>query len=447
MPSRNGSGAWVEAEDVQQLLRPLDGIDIDANIIATYFIEVPTSDPVKWAESFALEQTTGTWVRSHAETKEIREVSGGKVVGLFKVPGLENAYFMQIAFPTRNIPTNLGSLLSFVAGNVTLFRSESQGIGVKLWDLIFPKSWLKDFKGPKLGVEGIRDYLRVMDRPILNNMIKPCTGHTVDVHVELFKEAAYGGCDHIKDDELLTDPSFNPFFERLSRCMEIVDKKYQETGEKTLYTINVTDRADKVVEKAEKAVQAGANALMLDSTIGLPVLRALAEDPSIKVPILYHTEFFGNLTKDEKGGIYFPLAIKLARMCGADIILVIDYRGKFTGFDKMMCVQAANSCVAPLQHLKKALPLLGGGVHPGLVPALIQTYGRDIIIGAGGAVHGHPMGSRAGAKALRQAIDAVMRGVPLEKAAKEHEELRVALEVWGYPKTEEEAAKVYEFKK
>jgi len=445
--SASRPGIWTEAEDIQQLLRPVDGLDIDANIIATYYIEVPTADPVKWAESFALEQTTGTWARSHAETREIRELSGGKVVNLFKVPGLENAYFMQIAFPTRNIPTNMGSLLSFVAGNVTLFRSETQGIAVKLIDLIFPKSWIKDFKGPKFGIEGIRKYLNVMERPILNNMIKPCTGHSLDVHVELFKEAAYGGCDHIKDDELLTDPSYNPFFDRLSKCMEIVDKKYQETGEKTLYTINVTDRADKVMEKAEKAVQAGANAIMLDSTLCLGVLRALAEDPSIKVPILYHPEFLGNLTKDEKGGIYYPLYLKLARMCGADILLVPDYRGKFTGFDRMMCLQSLSACVAPLQHIKKAFLLPGGGVHPGMVPALIATYGRDFIIGAGGGVHGHPMGSRAGARAFRQAIDAVMKGILLEEAAKEHEELRVALETWGYPKTEEEFAKVYTFKR
>jgi 2,3-diketo-5-methylthiopentyl-1-phosphate enolase len=40
------------------------------------------------------------------------------------------------------------------------------------------------------------------------------------------------------------------------------------------------------------------------------------------------------------------------------------------------------------------------------VPKLISDLGVDIGIAAGGAVHAHPLGSRAGAKTLRQAIEA-----------------------------------------
>ncbi|MEM2294411.1 MAG: RuBisCO large subunit C-terminal-like domain-containing protein [Nitrososphaerota archaeon] len=442
--------AWVKAEDTFQLMRFFDGIDIDENIVATYFIEVPTADPVMWAESFALEQTTGTWARSHAETKEIREVSGGKLLSLFKIPGLANAYVMQIAFPTRNIPANMGALLAAVAGNVTLFRSESQEISVKLWDLTFPKTWLKEFKGPKFGVQGIRNYLNIPERPILNNMIKPCVGHDLSVHIELFKEAAYGGMDTIKDDELLTDVPYNAFFDRLSKCMEIVDRKYQEIGEKTLYCINATDRVDKVIEKAERAVQAGANCIMLNSSLCLEVLRAVAEDPSIKVPVLYHMCFTGTITKDEKGGIYYPLYVKLARMCGADIVLVPDYRGKFTGFDRQLCLQSVSALLTPLLHIKPSLALIGGGVHPGLIPVIVESYGRDVLIGAGGAVHAHPMGSRAGARALRQAVEAVMNGTPLRIAAEKHEELRVAIQKWGVAEREDETSlisRIYDFKR
>jgi 2,3-diketo-5-methylthiopentyl-1-phosphate enolase len=41
------------------------------------------------------------------------------------------------------------------------------------------------------------------------------------------------------------------------------------------------------------------------------------------------------------------------------------------------------------------------------------------------------MGATAGARALRQGIDAVMEGRPLRDAAREHQELRVALDLWG----------------
>ncbi len=37
----------------------------------------------------------------------------------------------------------------------------------------------------------------------------------------------------------------------------------------------------------------------------------------------------------------------------------------------------------------------------------------------------------AGAKALRQAVEAAMCGMTLEEAAKKHRELKSALELWG----------------
>ena len=79
----------------------------------------------------------------------------------------------------------------------------------------------------------------------------------------------------------------------------------------------------------------------------------------------------------------------------------------------------------------------GGGVHPGMLPILTEDLGTDWIMGAGGAIHGHPMGPTAGAIACRQAIDAMMANVPLQEAIKEHKELRDAIEAWGiFGKTE-----------
>jgi 2,3-diketo-5-methylthiopentyl-1-phosphate enolase len=49
----------------------------------------------------------------------------------------------------------------------------------------------------------------------------------------------------------------------------------------------------------------------------------------------------------------------------------------------------------------------------------------------GGAIHGHPMGAISGAKAMRQAIDATVEGIPLRQAAESHEELKVAIDSWG----------------
>jgi ribulose 1,5-bisphosphate carboxylase large subunit-like protein len=44
-------------------------------------------------------------------------------------------------------------------------------------------------------------------------------------------------------------------------------------------------------------------------------------------------------------------------------------------------------------------------MHPGLVNRVTELAGIDYLANAGGAVHGHPGGTIAGATAMRQAID------------------------------------------
>ena len=47
-------------------------------------------------------------------------------------------------------------------------------------------------------------------------------------------------------------------------------------------------------------------------------------------------------------------------------------------------------------------------------------------------MHGHPKGTRTGAMAMRQAIDASLKGIPAPKYAKTHKELAEALKIWKY---------------
>jgi 2,3-diketo-5-methylthiopentyl-1-phosphate enolase len=73
----------------------------------------------------------------------------------------------------------------------------------------------------------------------------------------------------------------------------------------------------------------------------------------------------------------------------------------------------------------------GGGTTQGHVEDIMKKFGNDVIIAAGGAIHGHPMGPAAGARAFRQAIDGVMAGMSLEEAGQRYQELGMALEAWG----------------
>ena len=86
---------------------------------------------------------------------------------------------------------------------------------------------------------------------------------------------------------------------------------------------------------------------------------------------------------------------------------------------------------APLYQIKPAVAQIGGGVHPGTAKAIIEDVGKDILLTAGGAVHGHPLGTKAGVMALNQAVEAVLAGRELREAAREYKELAAAIEAWG----------------
>jgi ribulose-bisphosphate carboxylase large chain len=65
---------------------------------------------------------------------------------------------------------------------------------------------------------------------------------------------------------------------------------------------------------------------------------------------------------------------------------------------------------------------------PATYAALRST---DLIVTAGGGIMAHPDGPAAGARALREAWDATVAGIPLEEHARAHPELGRALEAHG----------------
>src|SRR4030042_291580 len=372
-----------------------DGVDYDDYIIGTYLVLYPAALPVPIIAPFlAIEQSTGTWVAVPGETEEVRRQHIAKVIGVYEMPDYESTvppnlqtrqWFVQVAFPEVNIGEQIPMLLTTVVGNI------SMGGEIKLVDVRFPKKFAAGFQGPKFGVDGIRKILGVPKRPLLNNMIKPCTGYTCEVGAELFRKAAAGGCDIIKDDELIADASFNSVLERVKLYMQVEKQVFEETGEHTLYTANVTDKIPKVFENAKRAVELGCNALMINYlAVGFPVLQALADDPNINVPILGHMDVAGAFYMSPWHGMSSHLVLgKLARLAGADVVVlparyckapVIDYKFK----------NAAKNLSFPLYNLKPTLPMASGGITPSMVQQVMMALGNDIVIGSGGGIQATP---------------------------------------------------------
>ncbi|MFW9779790.1 MAG: RuBisCO large subunit C-terminal-like domain-containing protein [Candidatus Heimdallarchaeota archaeon] len=426
-----------------------EGIDPEEYIIGTYMVQLgPRMDPWYLGRAAAMEQSTGTWVPVPANTPELRAKYGAKVVGVYEVPSYEfeipkkverRNYIYQIAFPMINQTDQIGLMLTATIGNI------SMGGRLKLLDLRFPKKWIKLFKGPKFGIGGLRKLLKVPTRPLLNNMIKPCSGWTPEVGADLFYNAALGGCDVVKDDELIADMDYNRLADRVPLFMEKVDQVREETGEETLYTANITDKLTKLKENALVVQEAGGNALMVNYlVIGFPALRMLAEDPEIKLPILGHMDFAGAFYESPYSGVSsFLIMGKLARLAGADIVVYPAPYGK-APFLKEKYVGIARALRYRMHGLKPTLPMPSGGITPGMVLRVMKDLGFDVMIGSGGGIHAHPNGPVAGARAFRQAIDIGMAELDtamedfedyVEEHEEEYPELSVAMETWGVSDT------------
>jgi 2,3-diketo-5-methylthiopentyl-1-phosphate enolase len=429
----------MERIDVLSLPLALpEGVDYDTHVIGTYLASYPKAFPVpKLAPALAIEQSTGTWVAVPGETPEVRRQHVARVIGIYELPDYEwtvpqevehRHYIIQIAFPEVNFGPQIPMLLTTIVGNISMAGR------LKLLDVRFPERYVAGFQGPKFGIEGVRRLLGVPDRPLLNNMIKPCTGYPPEVGVELFRAAALGGCDIIKDDELLANASFNEVQARVRLYMQAEREVYEETGEHTLYTVNVTDEVPKVFENARRAVELGCNALMVNYlATGFPVLRALAEDPAINVPILAHMDVAGALYASEWHGISSHLVLgKLPRLAGADVVVFPAPYGKAPVLPEKF-QRVAQNLTFPFYHIRPTFPMPSGGITPKMVPQVMKDLGTDIVIGSGGGIHAHPQGPVAGARAFRQAIEATMQGRSLQEAAQEFPELKVALETWVDP--------------
>lgn len=430
-PMKSLAGGRVSDESLRELMycNP-EGIDPEEYIIAIYSVE--GSRPLqRIAEEIAIECSTGTWTPVGYETLEVRGKYGAKIL---RIAGADGSGLIEMAYNASNYDPEIGgiaNLLSDIAGNLFDMNVVDK---VRLVDIRLPRNWAGAYPGPKFGIEGVRELAGAEgDRPLIGTIMKPNLGLDTKTYAKLAYETALGGLDFIKDDEALVNPKYCPLFDRLSAVMEALDKARQETGKRVLYALNITHRADGILELADRAIEGGANHLMVCMTYaGYGAIQALAEDPSINVPIHVHRCGHGAFTRDPKHGIESALMSKLARICGADELHVGSKTGKFVfdALDARKCIAAMRG---PLYGFRRTLPVMAAGISPANLGENLEVAGNDALFLAGGGVHGHPDGSTAGAKAMMQAARALMEGVPLEEAAKCNRELARALEWGGRP--------------
>jgi len=398
-------------------------LDPDKYVICRY--RVTTGLPMKKAaESLAAEQSTGTWTNISTLEKSIFEKYGGRVTDI-------TGDNVTVAFPSADFCVEVGAvpqILSIIAGNLFGLHSIDK---IRLEDVFFPKSIRKGFKGPKFGASGLRKILKRPEKPLVGTIVKPKIGLSPKSTAKYVYESGKGGLTNSKDDETLVDQKFCRLEARTVAIAESLDRLKSE-GHRMVHAINVSTSGHKILEVAENAQRWGASQIMVDVlTAGFAAVQALAEDRSIKVPVHVHRTMHGAMTRDPLHGIAMLPIAKLCRMCGGDALHVGTLGiGKMEG-DPKGDRDNIDACFDPSVGYREVMPVCSGGIYPGLVDKIVAAAGNNVQIQAGGGVAGHRNGVRGGAMGMSQAVDAAYLGIPLDEYAKDHEELRIALEMWG----------------
>jgi len=406
-----------------------------SEVIATYLVHDAKGNLNKKAEGIALGLTVGSWTDLPLLEQEQLKAHKGRVLEVSQLESCEKTNqflgkhvtkgIIKIAYPSVNYSHDIPAILTTVFGKLSLDGE------VKLLDLELSEEVKKAFPGPKFGIPGIRDLVGVYDRPLLMSIFKGVIGRDLVYLKDQLKQQILGGVDLVKDDEILFDNPLTPFEARIAAGKEVLQQVFEETGRKALYAVNLTGKTFELRDKAKRATDLGASVLLFNVfAYGLDVMQSLVEDPEINIPIMAHPAVSGASTASSLYGFSSSLLLgKLVRMSGADFSLFPSPYGS-VALDRNEALGIAEYCLKE-EGLKQAFPVPSAGIHPGLVPLLVNDFGIDSVINAGGGVHGHPNGAIGGGQAFRAAIDATLSGISLKQAAETNEDLKLAIDLWG----------------
>lgn len=381
-------------------------------VIATYLVSgVSEQDALARAGRFAIGQTVGTWVELPGITKSMVEGYQARVLSLELIPAEPVCAVLRVAFPAHNLPS-FAMLQTALVGN-----DVSTALCVKLLDLTLTKQSLARWHGPKQSIAGVRALTGVTDRPLVLNMIKPCIGYSAEEGARLFYESAMGGVDLIKDDEVLAEIPILNVAQRVRAYAITAQQVRAEKGHAPLYIPNITGRPSYMRDTARMLVEEGAQMAMVNFvTTGLDAFAELTEEFGGKLAFLAHYAGAGMMSSAWLGYANPVLLGTLARLAGADMVMTM-YPGAPGSKGYLEFLKTVQQQTLPLGSMKPIFTVVGGGVTPLNLAAVIKEIGNDVILGVGGAIQGHPMGARNGAEATMAAVKAVHAGISLEEAA------------------------------
>lgn len=412
----------------------------DTDLLCAFRI-VPAkgTDMIEAAAAVAAESSTGTWT----------EVWSNQLINLdfykAKVYRLEGD-LAYLAYPMDLFEENsIVNIMSSIVGNVFGFKAVS---ALRLEDMRIPVALVKTFPGPNVGLYDERARINKWDRPLLGGTVKPKLGLTAKDYSTIIYECLVGGLDTTKDDENMNSQPFNRWRDRFLYGMDAVKLAEAETGEAKGHFFNVTaSSTEEALRRLEFICAQGSRYVMYDFiTAGFAASADVFKRAGELGAIVHcHRAMHAVFTRQKNHGVHMRVIAKWLRLIGGDHLHTGTVVGKLEGSRKetlgiIDLLRERQILAEPdrglyfdqdFAGLKAVWPVASGGIHVLHIPELHAIYGNDCFWLFGGGTHGHPRGSRAGARANRVATEAIASGQTLNEAARTCPELREAMELWG----------------
>ncbi|MFX1386189.1 MAG: type III ribulose-bisphosphate carboxylase [Promethearchaeota archaeon] len=412
----------------------------DNDLIAMYYVEkAPQCRDLEQAcEEIAKESSIGTWTEIATLSADIAKRLKPSVFYIDPNNNIVKIAYTKELFEAENLP----QILSAIAGNIFGMKVLKH---LRLLDISFPKDIVERYRGPNFGIEGIRKLTKIEKRPLLGTIVKPKVGLNEIEHANVCSQAWSGGLDIVKDDENLTNMVFNKFEKRIEETLKIRDKVEIEVGEKKIYMPNITAPLTTMKKRADFVIDHGGEYIMLDIlTVGFSALQEIRDYLDDKNVVIHaHRAMHAAITRNQKHGMTMLALAKLMRLIGMDQLHTGTIVGKMEGERQEVIetnriiteqkITGNNLTILDQKwfNFKPTLPVASGGLSPLHIPELIELLGKDMVYQFGGGCHGHPDGTNAGAKAIKQALSATLKGYELKEYAKTHSELAKAIKKWG----------------
>ena len=299
-------------------------VDKDEYIIASYFLESKTSlEKAAW--ELAIGQSVGNPnVRNQWETDELFIKYSCKVI-TEKSKLQDKSGVVEIAFPIINTDweeDGVSHLLCQLMGGQMDIDNITK---CHLLDIKFPQKIVETyFKKPKHGIDGVRKYTNTHDKPFLGGIVKPKTGIQPDILLAMVKEMVEGGVNFIKEDEILSNPSFCKIEDRVPIVMNYLNQRVKDGADLVVYAVCINADSPHLLDRVKKVYELGGNAVHINFWCGMGSYLSVR-----KLTETFDREFFIHFqksgdkiltSKTHDYHIDWKVICQLAGMSGVDFI-------------------------------------------------------------------------------------------------------------------------------